>query len=137
MMFDARGPKCLVTISIHINESQEISIPASSAIKSSCRSVLFARRFMHMTLIEKSETTVEGIDRSNIFVSIKRSFIVYLLSPYANKKCTHGCNQSKIFLFARNFVLGQVSYKLSLCGTILRRVFILSPCDQNVNRQNK
>ena len=35
MIVDALGPKCLVMISIHINDSHEIRIPPSSAIQSS------------------------------------------------------------------------------------------------------
>ena len=35
ILLDALGPKCFVIISIHIKESQDISIPPSSAIQSS------------------------------------------------------------------------------------------------------
>ena len=34
ILFDAFGPKCLVIISMHINESQDIKIPPSKAIHS-------------------------------------------------------------------------------------------------------
>ena len=69
MLFDAFGPKCFVMISIHINESQEIRIPPSSAIQSSCKRVLFASRFIHTTLTTKRVTTLAGIERSSIFIS--------------------------------------------------------------------
>ena len=70
MMVDALGPKCFVTISIHINESQEIRIPPSRAIQSSCTRVLFASRFIHTTLTAKSVTTVAGMERRSILLSL-------------------------------------------------------------------
>ena len=70
MIVDALGPKCLVIISIHKKDNQEIRMPPSSAIQSSCNSVLFAKRFIHTTLTAKSVTTVAGMDRSSILVSV-------------------------------------------------------------------
>ena len=70
MIVDAFGPKCLVIISIHIKESHEIRIPPSSAIQSSCKSVLFASRFIHTTLTANSVTTVAGMALSNILISV-------------------------------------------------------------------
>ena len=55
-------------ISIHINDSHEISMPPSSAIKSSCRSVLFVSRFIHITLTTNRVTTVVGMLLSKIDV---------------------------------------------------------------------
>ena len=46
MRLDAFGPKCLVSMSMHINDSHEIKIPPSSAIQGSCNNVLFAKMFM-------------------------------------------------------------------------------------------
>ena len=60
-LFDALGPKYLVIISIHIKESQEIKTPPSRAIISVCTRVLFARRFIQITLTTNRETTAEGI----------------------------------------------------------------------------
>jgi hypothetical protein len=69
ILFDARGPKCLVIISIHIKESQDMRIPPSKAIKSVCKRVLFAKRFIQMTLTTKSVTTVAGIHRNRSLIS--------------------------------------------------------------------
>ena len=63
-------------MSMHINESQDTSIPASSAMISSLRSVLFARRFIHITLTTKSVTTVAGM--------LLRSIAVFSLSPLSH-----------------------------------------------------
>ena len=70
IIVDALGPKCFVTISIHINESQEIRMPPSRAIQSSWSRVLFASRFMQTTLTAKSVTTVAGIERRSILLSL-------------------------------------------------------------------
>ena len=70
MIVEARGPKCLVMMSIHIKESHEIRIPPSSAIQSSWSKVLFARRFIHTTLTAKRVTTVAGIDLNSTLVSL-------------------------------------------------------------------
>ena len=72
MIVDAFGPKCLVMISIHKKDNQEIRMPPSSAIQSSCNNVLFASRFIHTTLTANKVTTVAGIDLSSIFVSAYR-----------------------------------------------------------------
>jgi len=61
MRFEALEPKCLVITSIHIKESQDINIPPSKAMKSSCSSVLLAKRFMEITLTTNKVTTVDGI----------------------------------------------------------------------------
>jgi hypothetical protein len=68
ILFEAFGPKCFVIISIHIKESHDMRIPPSMAIQSSCNKVLFAKRFIHMTLTTNNVTTVVGIDRRSIFV---------------------------------------------------------------------
>ena len=70
IMVDALGPKCFVTISMHMKESQEIRMPPSSAIQSSWRRVLFASRFIHTTLTAKSVTTVAGMERRSILLSL-------------------------------------------------------------------
>ena len=61
MRLDALGPKCFVIISIHIKDSQEIRIPPSRAIQSSWMSVLFASRFIQITLTTNNVTTVAGM----------------------------------------------------------------------------
>ena len=66
ILFDAFGPKCLVIISIHIKDSQEINIPPSKAIQSNCNKVLFASRFIQITLTTNKVTVVAGMDLSNI-----------------------------------------------------------------------
>ena len=70
IIVEAFGPKCFVMISMHIKDSQEIKMPPSSAIQSSCNNVLLASKFMQTTLTAKSVTTVAGMDRSKIFVSV-------------------------------------------------------------------
>ena len=77
MLFDALGPKCFVMISIHIKDSQEISIPPSSAIQSSCRSVLLASRFIQITLTTKSVTTAAGMERKSILNSSHSAPILF------------------------------------------------------------
>jgi hypothetical protein len=69
ILLEAFGPKCFVIMSIHINESHEIRIPPSSAIYSSCKRVLFASRFIHITLTTKSVTTVAGMHLRSTAVS--------------------------------------------------------------------
>ena len=75
MIVDALGPKCFVIISMHIKDSQEIKIPPSIAIQSSCTSVLFASRFIETTLITKRVTTVAGTVLRSIFDSLYNLFI--------------------------------------------------------------
>ena len=51
-----------------MNDSQEIRMPPSRAIHSSCRSVLLASRFIQITLTTNSVITVAGMLRSKISV---------------------------------------------------------------------
>jgi len=73
ILFDARGPKCFVMMSIHIKDNHEIKIPPSSAIQSSCKSVLFASKFIQITLTTNNVTTVAGIDLKSILISVLMS----------------------------------------------------------------
>jgi hypothetical protein len=57
-------------ISMHIKDSQEMRIPPSRAIQGSWRRVLLARRFIQMTETTKSVTTVAGMERRRILVSV-------------------------------------------------------------------
>ena len=75
ILLDALGPKCFVMISIHIKDSQDIRIPPSSAIQSSCNKVLLANRFMQITLTTNNVTTMTGIDLNRISVSSFSFFI--------------------------------------------------------------
>ena len=79
MSVDAFGPKCFVIISMHIKESQEIRMPPSRAIQSSLRSVLFARRFMQMTLTTNNVTTVVGIALNSNLYSVIFFFILFFI----------------------------------------------------------
>jgi hypothetical protein len=54
---------------MHIKDSHEIKIPPSSAIQCVCSNVLFARRFMHITLTTNKVTTVDGMLLNKIEVS--------------------------------------------------------------------
>ena len=69
ILVEAFGPKYLVMISMHMNESQDIRMPPSNAIQSRWSNVLLASRFMQMTLTTNRETTVDGMHRSRIPVS--------------------------------------------------------------------
>lgn len=69
ILLDALGPKYFVMISMHIKESQDIRIPPSTAIQLFCSRVLFASRFIQMTLTTNKETTVDGMHLSKISVS--------------------------------------------------------------------
>ena len=85
ILLDAFGPKCLVIMSIHINDSHEIRIPPSSAIQSSCKSVLFASRFIQITLTTNRVTTVAGMHRSKIAVSSFSLRIQFFIVIIINK----------------------------------------------------
>ena len=69
ILFEALGPKYFVIISIHIKESHDIKIPPSNAIHSFRKRVLFASRFMQITLTTNNDTTVEGMHLKRIAVS--------------------------------------------------------------------
>ena len=66
-------------ISIHIKDSQEIRIPPSRAIQSSWMRVLFASRFIQMTLTTNNVTTAAGIERSNSLNSLISLFIFSII----------------------------------------------------------
>ena len=70
ILIDAFGPKCLVTISIVKNDSQETNIPPSIARISFWNNVLFANRFIAITEITKRATTGDGMLLSNILVNL-------------------------------------------------------------------
>ena len=92
-------------ISMHINESQDIRIPPSTAIQLFCRSVLLASRFMHMTLTTNKETTVEGMhlikisvsffsrknhaDRGDVHIFVWFSFIIIISSKRKGSLTKH------------------------------------------------
>ena len=78
ILLDALGPKCFVIMSIHIKDSQEIKIPPSKAIQSNITNVLFANRFIQITLTTNNVTTIVGILCNNIFVS-SFSFLIISL----------------------------------------------------------
>ena len=69
IMVDARGPKCLVMMSMHIKDSQDIKIPPSNAMYSFWTRVLLASKFIEMTLTTKRDTTTDGMLLNSSVVS--------------------------------------------------------------------
>ena len=70
ILLAARGPKCLVTTSMHKNDNQETNIPPSRAIQVSLTIVLFASKFIAMTETTKKATTYEGMLLNNSLLSL-------------------------------------------------------------------
>ena len=79
ILLDAFGPKCLVMTSMHIKDNQDIKMPPSRAIQSNCNNVLFANKFIEITLTTNKDTTIAGIDLNSMENSVHSLFNAVLI----------------------------------------------------------